>query len=81
MIYISKLQENCQEQNVDLYMTIVDLNKAFDTVNREGLWKNMAKFCCSVKFIAMVRQFHISMLARVQNDSDFSGPIPCDKLC
>ena len=32
-------QEKCQEQNVDLYMTFVDLTKAFDTVSREGLWK------------------------------------------
>ena len=30
------------EQNVDLYMTFVDLIKAFDTVSRNGLWKSMA---------------------------------------
>ena len=65
----------CQEQNVDLYMTFVDLTKAFDTVNR-GLWKIMAKFGCPAKFIAMVRQFHDGMLARVQNDSEFSDPFP-----
>ena len=39
-------QEKYQEQNVDLYMTFVDLTKAFDTVSREGLWKIMAKFGC-----------------------------------
>ena len=61
-------QEKCQEQNVDLYMTFVDLTKAFDTVSHEGLWKIMAKFGCPAKFIAMVRQFHDGMLARVQND-------------
>ena len=55
-------------------MTFVDLTKAFDTVIREGLWKIMAKFGCPAKFIAMVRQFHDSMLARVQNDSEFSDP-------
>ena len=27
-------------------------------------------------FIAMVRQFHDGMLARVQNDSEFSDPFP-----
>ena len=37
-----QLQEKCQEQNVDLYMTFVDLTKAFDTVSRDGLWKIMA---------------------------------------
>ena len=75
MIFTARqLQEKCQ--NVDLYMTFVDLTKAFDTVSREGLWKIMAKFGCTAKFIAMVRQFHDGMLARVQNDGEFSDPFP-----
>ena len=57
-------------------MTFVDLTKAFDTVSREGLCKIMAKFGCPAKFIAMVRQFHDGMLARVQNDGEFSDPFP-----
>ena len=77
MIFTARqLQETCQEQNMDLYMTFVDLTKAFDTVSREGLWKIMAKFGSPVKFIAMVRQFHDGMLAWVQNDSEFSDPFP-----
>ena len=44
MIFTARqLQEKCQEQNVDLNMTFVDLTKAFDTVSREGLWKIMVK--------------------------------------
>ena len=63
MIFTARqLQEKCQEQNVDLYMTFVDLTKAFDTVSRKGLWKIMAKFGCPAIFIAMVRQFHDGML-------------------
>ena len=34
----------------------------------------MAKFCCPPRFIAMVRQFHDGMQARVQNDGEFSEP-------
>ena len=67
-----QLQEKCQEQNMNLYMTFVDLTKAFDRVIREGLWKIMAKFGCPTTFTAMVRQFHDGMLARVQNDGEFS---------
>ena len=45
MIFTARqLQEKCQEQNITLYMTFVDLTKAFDTVSREDLWKIMAKF-------------------------------------
>ena len=38
MIFTARqLQEKCQEQNVDIYLTFVDLTKAFDTVSRDGL--------------------------------------------
>ena len=75
MIFTARqLQEKCQEQNVDLHMTFVDLPKAFDTVSRDRLWKIMAKFGCPPIFIAMVRHFHDGMQARVQNDGEFSEP-------
>ena len=80
MIFTARqLQEKCQEQNMDLYMTFVDLTKAFNTVRREGLCKIMAEFGCPTKFIAMVRQFHDGMLARVQNESPNS--VQHDVLC
>ena len=36
----------------------------------------MAKFGCPPRYIAMVRQFHDSMQARVQNDGEYSEPFP-----
>ena len=75
MIFTTRqLQEKCKEQNVDQNKTFVDLSKAFDTVSRDGLWKIMSKFGCPPRFIAMVRQFHDGMQARVQNDGEFSEP-------
>lgn len=77
MIFAARqLQEKCQEQHADLYTTFVDLTKAFDTVNREGLWRIMAKFGCPEKFITMVRQFHDGMLARVLDDGEISDAFP-----
>ena len=76
MIFTARqLQEKCLVQNVDLYMTFVDLIKVLDIVSREGLWKIMAKFGCPAKFIAIVWQFHDGMLTRVQNDGEFSDPL------
>ena len=57
-------------------MAFVNLTKAFDTVSHEGFWKIKAKFGCPAKFIVMVWQFHNGMLARVQNDGEFSDPFP-----
>ncbi|BHF81341.1 hypothetical protein SprV_0702447100 [Sparganum proliferum] len=60
-----QLREKCQEMRTHLYSTFVDLTKAFETVNREGLWKIMQKFSCPERFIGMVRQLHDGMMARV----------------
>ena len=73
MIFAARqLQEKCQEQNIDLYSTYIDLTKAFETVSRDGLWKIMAKYKCPGKFNNSVRQFHDRMLARVQNNGKTS---------
>ncbi|BHF62952.1 hypothetical protein SprV_0200594100 [Sparganum proliferum] len=64
MIFAARqLQEKCQEMRTHLYSTFVDLTKAFDTVNREGLWKIMQKFGCPERFTRMVRQLHDGMMA------------------
>ena len=77
MIFAARqLQEKCQEQNVDLYTTFVDLTKAFDTVSRDGLWKIMSKFGCPDKFIQVVRQLHDGMQAQVLDDRKSSTPFP-----
>ena len=76
MIFTARqLQEKCQEQNMDLYMTFVDLTKAFNTVSRGGLWKIMA--------VWLSDQGHSNgkavprwLLARVQTDGEFSDPFP-----
>ena len=73
---VRQLQEKCQEQNCGLYITFVDLTKAFDTVNRDGLWKIMSKFGCPEKFINIVRLFHDGMEARVKDNGEFSEPLP-----
>ena len=51
---------------------LFDLTKAFDIVSRDELWKIMAKFGCPPRYIAIARQFHDGMQARVQNDGEYS---------
>ena len=57
-------------------MTFGHLIEAFDTDGHEGLWKLMTMFDCPAKFMAMARQFDNGMLARVQNDGEFSESFP-----
>ena len=55
MIFVLRqLQEKCREQNKGLYITFVDLTKAFDTVSRKGLWLIIERLGCPPKFLSMV---------------------------
>ena len=60
-----QLQEKCREQRQPLYMALIDLRKAFNSVNRETLWRTLAKYGCPEKFISILRPFHNGMSAWV----------------
>lgn len=59
------MQEKCQEQNQDLYMALINLIKAFDTIKREMLWQQLTKLELPPKFLSVLKQFHEGMHARV----------------
>ena len=45
MTFVLQLfHEKCREQHRNLFAVLVDLWKAFDTVDRELLWKILGKF-------------------------------------
>jgi len=65
MIFIARqMQDKCREQQQDLYMIFIDLTRAFDTVNRNGLWKVLKQIACTEKFIC-IRELHEGMMAQV----------------
>lgn len=71
-----QVQEKCREQNLDLYMVFVDLNKAFDSVSREGLWKLLLKAGCPPGVVKIIRSFHDGMMARVSDVGTTSEAFP-----
>ena len=48
---VRQVQEECREQHQNLYMVFIDLTKAFDSVNRQGLWQVLRKIGCPEKFV------------------------------
>ena len=70
MIFCARqIQEKSREQHKDLYMVFIDLTKAFDSINRTGLWSLLAKFGCPCKFtINIIKQLHDGMIERVCAD-------------
>ncbi|VDL86785.1 unnamed protein product [Schistocephalus solidus] len=67
-----QLQEKWQEMRTHLYTIFVDLTKAFDTVNRDRLWKVMQNFGCPERFTHMVRPLHDGMTAQVTDNGTVS---------
>ena len=70
-----QIQEKCIEQQKPLHQVFVDLTKAFDTVNREALWKILAKIGCISTFVNIFKEHHRNMKARVTFNSQLSGEI------
>ena len=71
---LRQLQEKCKLQRQNLYLTFIDLTKAFDTVNREGLWHILEKVGCPNLFVRIIRSFHDNMKATVKEQSEKSPP-------
>ena len=72
---VRQLQEKCIEQQMPLYQVFVDLTKAFDTVNRDALWKILSKLGCPPNFVNMVSQLHRDMKARLTFNGSLSEEI------
>ena len=66
---LRQLQEKCRLQGVDLHLLFIDLTKAFDTVNREGLWRILEKAGCPKLFVNIICSFHDGMKASVREGS------------
>lgn len=56
LFVLQQPQEECMEQNANLFSTYVVLTQGFDTVSRKSLWRIMAKYGCPRKFNVMVQQ-------------------------
>nr|VZI39816.1 unnamed protein product [Spirometra erinaceieuropaei] len=67
-----QLQEMRQEMRTRIYSIFVDLTKAFDTADNEGLWKIMQRFAYPERFMNMVRQSQDGMMARVTENVTIS---------
>ena len=68
LFVVRRLQELGRQRKVPLYMCFVDFQKAYDLVDRELLWKVLARAGVPSVMIDVIRQFHDGMRARVRMD-------------
>ena len=69
---LRQVAEKAREKNSDLYMVFVDLTKAFDSVNRDALWKVLKKVGIPDRMLNVIISFHENMKARVRGYGNFS---------
>jgi hypothetical protein len=73
---LRQLQEKSIEQQRPLYMVFIDFTKAFDTVDRDLLWKLLEHYGCPDIFVKIIREFHDGMQASVLVDGDTTESSP-----
>ena len=68
MFVVRRLQENGRKAGVSLFMCFIDLQKAYDTVDRTLLWQVLTRIGVPPQMIAVIQQFHDGMRACVRPD-------------
>ena len=71
LFVVRRLQELGRARKIPLYMCFIDLQKAYDSVDRELLWVVLARFGVP-EVLTIIRQFHKGMRARVRTDDEHS---------
>ena len=71
---LRQLQEKCWFHSRDLYLLFIDLTKAFDTVNRDGLWALLKRIGCPDEFVSVIQSFHDGMKVTVREGSEKAEP-------
>ena len=71
---VRQVMEKCREQHRDLYIAFIDLSKAFDSVDRDLLWKILEKCGCPPRVINIIRQLHDGMQVQVKAAGKLSEP-------
>ena len=65
--------EQSLEWNSPLYVNFIDYEKAFDSVDRETLWKLMRHYGIPEKFVSLIRHTYEGMTCKVAHASQLSG--------
>ena len=59
-----------REQKQSLYITFIDLTKAFDVVSRDGLFKVLVRMSCPQTLMSVIQTLHTGMTGVVQSIPD-----------
>ena len=64
--------EKRREYNKPLFMCFIDITKAYDSVNRDLLWKVCRKYGVSQKFVNLLKMLYKNSRAKVRVEGELS---------
>ena len=67
--------EQCMEWSSRLYAVFVDFEKAFDSVNREALWKEVKRYGVLTQIVNLIKETCRGYVCRVVHEGCVSEPI------
>ena len=70
MFVVRRLQENRWKEGVFLFMCLIDLQKAYDTVDRTLLWQVLTRTRVPPQMIAAIQQFYDGTRTCMRPDDD-----------
>jgi hypothetical protein len=62
---IRHLMKRCREQNKELHMVFIDLEKAYDKVSRNIMWWALQKHKVSTKYITLIKDMYDNIVISV----------------
>ena len=71
---LRQLMEKSREQRRNMYIAFVDFSKAFDTVNRNLLYRILGRLGCPAKFVKIIKKLYTNVHARLVVDGELTSP-------
>jgi hypothetical protein len=68
--------ERCREQKKDLHMVFIDLEKAYNKVPRNVMWRALQKHKVSTKYITLIKDMYNNVVTSVQISNRDTNDFP-----
>ena len=76
MFAVRQVCEKCLANGKDVFCAFMDLEKAYDTIDRHGMWQMLRVFGVVEKLLKAVQSFYIDSSVCVIVGPDVSGWFP-----
>jgi len=68
--------EQCVEWSSRPYAVFIDFEKAFDSVNREAMWKEVKNYGVPKQIVGLIKETYRGYICRVVHEGCVSEPFP-----